>query len=1570
MSQRPSSNLRDVLGFRPTPSQFDPGREEMEAAMTAAQAAELRQRMPATQTAAMNSTQHIESSTLVRSITNHFERSFNASHAILLERLSKQDEILAKQQGLFDRVLDVLSTEQNESVKEQKTLRSEIHDLKVRTNTLSSGLGEAMKNLATHLTKTVREGNEAMDSKLLRLEGVLKGLREEVHPTTNDDPTVRHEIGVETNAPPIVTYRDIGTTPANLESCPPSSIINAVFENWDEAPPQGAEKSLVGSREEVEDLIANAPTDLQSSPSGLESPPFNSEAPSRGAGESLEGVREEVRDLAANDDSIVVDEIGVETNAPRVATYCDVEKSPANLESRPSSSVRSESPGAPVDLPRLRPITTWQNLAVSSTTGSIFENWDNVPLQGSEEGLEGLRKEVQDSTANDESSVRHEIGEETNSCVATQCDIGTVPANFGSRVGSLESRPASLEPPINQRQPIATLASRGWAVNSTNSPTLEDCCDVPLQDTDDDPGINDSNERVTSIPSIHRTNIPSCEDADSNDAISEEAIHQILNPVDTPSDSSSAPPSSFHDLIRSSDNDIEHCSSADRSPLIIVGTTTTSAPRDSVTVAAPSGEASRHEESRHQSVCSEATSSISLPDPSALLGHWFQLRSQSQVKVADPTTPVEPSGTNPTTARRRTLSWSSMSTLTSLSSLPNDNAPGDNPPLLVTSNKHDRASESLLRRGSKSQSRPRKRRKTSQEPDHKRAKTQGNTLGKVEKSLLDANSPKALFNATNVNCGTTGDVSGSVKMTLESKTTTSSAALHVWLTSCASPLTPSGQYLGLSNSLSTADAPRIAQKGDDACSRPNCSAKNPADAEEYFIDRFVGRYDRKLKGVARYSWLIKWEGYTIDECGAVCRVANHEVLRVSTGCPREFRYFSSILTPSVVHNVDGTPDMGSTMQASVSKRTDDDPVDYTIFESLSEEYIEITVPEPPPQMENLNQAATAKKWWSGGHRVMRRDTNLAQHVMDGDYAFAESLRDELLGANIQIKRHIVFGEAALYAWKTKPAEEKTDAFYQWVRLFPNAQLGHIRQGRMAIQHIRNELFKEPSDLNTLACLAIVSARKGFIRFIIDDVITHVARFAPPHLSSALFDECELAAKAFHSRHKGEIKQDSKFSVWDAEKFHNLYLRGLCMAGYTDAAIERLTHVVKLKIPISTFTWTVFLRDLTILGRTEMLHLVRELRSIAVSTPAPDPANQQTMRVPRPIPNLPSAQEIATSMEQCIQSWNHELLERLRNQIFEIHGSLDLWVTSQMKYYQGTKQPKQVLQQFLAYYLCIGVPKELLHRCISQPSSSGFHPLLPIITVPPTLRRGTARWPSTHTLTMVWQAIASFSSTRESLMNLYRSFLAYWDTHEGSRNTSTLPDLSLKDIWYQIRFQHPPVMTPDTVMFHIFIVGFARLQESDAVLGVLEDMNARAIRPDAHNWTAVAGMYARMADPLPAERILTRMEADLPEGAKPAAAVKSRDIIRSRTGPIQRPASWVPAPTLVTYTSILRGLVDERRYKEARIFSERMQTAGYIPGTDERTEEIDGKNTMLRTGNRNMALPSRTYPAKASLIIEM
>lgn len=327
---------------------------------------------------------------------------------------------------------------------------------------------------------------------------------------------------------------------------------------------------------------------------------------------------------------------------------------------------------------------------------------------------------------------------------------------------------------------------------------------------------------------------------------------------------------------------------------------------------------------------------------------------------------------------------------------------------------------------------------------------------------------------------------------------------------------------------------------------------------------------------------------------------------------------------------------------------------------------------------------------------------------------------------------------------------------------------------------------------------------------------------------------------------------------------------------------------------------------------------------------------------KPIPGPLSATDLSQMMADYIDSGNAHLLDQLREDMLRSGLNLDLWAASQMKYYHSIEQHIVVLRQFIRYYTCVGIPKELIHHYIKrgsssyQPSFDKVHPSLPVIRPLPSMR-GRNRWPSTHTIAMVWQSVVAFAQDLRSLGLLYREFLDYWDRYQPS-TTMEHWSTSDKGLPGNIRFQYPPVMKPDAVHFHVFITAFARLNGTDAVMQVMSDMHARNIRPDAHNWTVLTGVYTGV-DITSAEKILSRMESALPKDAKPAALSTRKDTNRTFTGPLPRPANWIPGPTLVTYTTILRGLIDQGKLEEARQFEGRMIDAGYVAGSDERTERV-------------------------------
>ncbi|KAF8491107.1 hypothetical protein JB92DRAFT_3128519 [Gautieria morchelliformis] len=609
--------------------------------------------------------------------------------------------------------------------------------------------------------------------------------------------------------------------------------------------------------------------------------------------------------------------------------------------------------------------------------------------------------------------------------------------------------------------------------------------------------------------------------------------------------------------------------------------------------------------------------------------------------------------------------------------------------------------------------------------------------------------------------------------------------------------------------------------------------------------------------------------------------------------------------------------------------------DNALFEPFSAEYVEKV--EVMPQLPLQAAASTprsANPRWKRSHRVMRR-TGLAELVSSGDFARAENLRAELLEANIQIQRDLVYANAALHAWQTKPVEERTEAFYTWFSLMPNATIGQIRQTRLTLFDMKRSLFSDPTDLNTIACFGLVASRKGFANFVCPDTLAHVTRFAAPRVSSAFFDECEKAARAFYARFKEDTKDNSAFSIWDAENYHNTFVRTLCLAGHLDDAVDRLSYVLGKEISIAPFTWVIFLETLAYVGREDLLDIVRNHRATATKGIS-DHGDSKPAR------DSLSATFLSQKMANYINSGMTYKLDQLREEMTQTSVSSDLWAAAQMKYYHDIAQHIVVLRQFMQYYTCVGIQKELVDRYTQkqspwyQRSFDKEHPSLPLVKPPP-IMGGRKRWPSTHTIAMVWQSIVTFAQDIQSLGQVYRHFLDYWDRYSPSTSTNDW-SVSPQGFPNNIRFQYPPIMKPDTVHFHVFLTAFARLSGTDVAMQVMSDMQARSIRPDAHNWTVLSGKYAGF-DIKSAERILSRMESTVQDKTTLATSSARKGRNRTLTGPLPRPANWIPGPTLVTYTAILRGLIDQGKLEEARQFEVRMKEAGYVTGSDEHTESV-------------------------------
>ncbi|KIJ36984.1 hypothetical protein M422DRAFT_260633 [Sphaerobolus stellatus SS14] len=578
-----------------------------------------------------------------------------------------------------------------------------------------------------------------------------------------------------------------------------------------------------------------------------------------------------------------------------------------------------------------------------------------------------------------------------------------------------------------------------------------------------------------------------------------------------------------------------------------------------------------------------------------------------------------------------------------------------------------------------------------------------------------------------------------------------------------------------------------------------------------------------------------------------------------------------------------------------------------------------------------------------GHHNMTR-VGLVRRIRDGEWDIAEQLRTEYMENGIHVQRHAIFGLAAIRAWRMKPVEERTEAFYQWLRLLPNAESGQIRPTRMAFHGIKTALFnKGPSDLDTIACCGIVAARKGYVNYVCPDILVHITRYASPHLSAAFFTEVEKSAKAFYSRFGSKDKDGSRFSAWNQNRFNNMYLRALILSGYCEAAVERVEYMIQLGIQVQPFSWRLLLEELKAASREDLFDKVITLRGNKVPREQASKEGKQILAY--------SASDLARLFDDYIESNNILALNELKRDMIQASSKPDLWIIAQMKYYQEKGKPILVLKLFMDHFMCIGASKRHIAACIRSARAVEFHPLLSQIE---DSDHGSAgRWPTSHILTMVWKAIADLAKNKEELSVLYGNFLRYF--YSSGPPAATL-DSEEPRPWSHFQFRHPPATAPDNIMFHIFLVAFKKFGDLDGILTVLHGMMAHGIRPDTHNWTVVAGVFAR-DDPVRVERILQEMEKALDEES--GIPGSTTDPSRSRMGPIRRSPEWAAVPTIVTYTAILRGLIESGRLNDAKIFVGRIEELGYVPGTDERldlvlkilNERLEGVSSRERTRER-------------------
>ncbi|CAD6566442.1 MAG: hypothetical protein CYPHOPRED_000715 [Cyphobasidiales sp. Tagirdzhanova-0007] len=376
--------------------------------------------------------------------------------------------------------------------------------------------------------------------------------------------------------------------------------------------------------------------------------------------------------------------------------------------------------------------------------------------------------------------------------------------------------------------------------------------------------------------------------------------------------------------------------------------------------------------------------------------------------------------------------------------------------------------------------------------------------------------------------------------------------------------------------------------------------------------------------------------------------------------------------------------------------------------------------------------------------------------------------------------------------------------------------------------------------------------------------------------------------------------------------------------------------------------------------------------------------------------LPSSEELRLFIESCRYARCLGLAKALGDWM-ESQGARfkSLWVTARMLRLVklgGPTDARRALDLFAKSFVMVGVPDQIREHARAQQEwillqMEGMSGLdysgPPIFTDQPTTTAMPSvephrLWPSSHGISIAIKALFLLHpASSDYVQSVYSSFSS------ASYFATTLP-LS---------------MLPDAVSYDTFLLPLVRLGTPEVALGILHDMLDRGLVPNQHNWDVVIGGFAKQGDLKMVNEIFLRRElqrqvrfADRVKSPKAALQIgnhsafdghfgnfftqehlplrstlvedatnMSSNALHRNGNPVTGLARFpFPAPTIVTYATVIRGLLLAGKLADAKVYRSRMYDGkdenggriyrfGESPKADKALQILDSMEKLDRVG---------------------
>lgn len=607
---------------------------------------------------------------------------------------------------------------------------------------------------------------------------------------------------------------------------------------------------------------------------------------------------------------------------------------------------------------------------------------------------------------------------------------------------------------------------------------------------------------------------------------------------------------------------------------------------------------------------------------------------------------------------------------------------------------------------------------------------------------------------------------------------------------------------------------------------------------------------------------------------------------------------------------------------------------------------------------------------STDHASLQSTGVLQKLVVEGRHNQAYLLLKEVQEFGIQIPPSIIYARAAVAVLQNSELslEDKLECFTSWFVLVPPE---HLAPPTIDFAEIRRTLLQSHLlHISIVIRFSLILAEKGYADRLSVTLIPQILRCTSPEVGRAFLDDFCNAHKRYILDPTNEIRNQGFKIKKTITSVRGQAVRALAYCGRIDEAIALLPNPDNPEFKLTTYTYNVILQRIWSLPEEVRQHnvdLVKRLRGSsdsAVRTPATVIENPREEEIneneftggetAKPVhfsEDLVAAlrylkKHIATDeksdtthpftlvnfMNMYLATGRTRALKMLLDKaIRKSFFATSNFLFAEMLFYRRLKQPNLVIKTFMDHFWLSGVPREEVMTRYTRivminrnydPSSGEDPPLQRFYPFDSshTLPRGKV-WPSKRHCNLVWDALVELTTLDRELELLYTKLIGFAEQRSDSPHSEAIvkaDEVPIPGHWHA------------AVGAAAFTPFMHRLMFAKGPLfgvRILRDMLQLGIRPTSYHYTELAGFYARKGDDRKAFLVLDGMERG-----------KHRDLSECNANTSQRGIGepveeyYLPSPTLVTYSSVLRGFLIAKHLDGAeRVFARLKSIFEYVPG---------------------------------------